>query len=109
MFNKSNVILKKFRIYCCCSWFVAAAVRNVWPPQLNENLVHPHKEMNLFDIFAIKTCRRTGNEIVGYLPQELHKQQSIYNTEGYRRSPLYQGGLDIHCKNSEKGHVLINA
>ena len=47
--------------------------RNVWPPQLNENLVHPHEEMNLFDIFAIKTCRRTSNEIVGYLPQELHK------------------------------------
>ena len=47
--------------------------RNVWAPQLNENLGYHHEEGNLCDIFAIKTCRRTGNEIVGHLPREISR------------------------------------
>ena len=47
--------------------------RNVWALQLNENLNCHHEEGNLFDNFAIKTCCRTDNEIVGHLPQEISR------------------------------------
>ena len=39
--------------------------------QLNENLDCHHDI--LLDIFAIKACRRTDNEIVGDLPREISR------------------------------------
>ena len=96
--------------------------RNVWPPQLNENL----DCRNLCDIFAVITCRRTSNEIAEHLTREMSRPTkylidrgavitATLTTDRYRRSPLYQGGLKIPCNlkvfiaDTKKIHLLINA
>ena len=100
--------------------------RNVWPPQLNENLDCCHEEGNLCDIFAVITCHRTCNEIVEHLTREISRPTkylidrgavitAALTTDRYRRSPLYQGGLKIPCNlkviiaDTEKFHLLLNA
>ena len=44
--------------------------KKYWSPKNEENLVSSHERNNVFDIFAIKTCKK-DKEIVGYLPCEL--------------------------------------
>ena len=100
--------------------------RNVWTQQLNEILDCHHEEGNLFDIFAMKTCRRTGNGIVGHLPRKISRPTkylldrealitAALTSDWYKQSPLYQGGLKIPCNvkvtiaDNEKDHALINA
>ena len=75
------------------------------------------------DIFSIKTCRRTGNEIVEHLPREISRQIMLdrgavitptLTFDSYRRSH-YQGGWEIPCNvkvtiaDTEKVFKLINA
>ena len=48
--------------------------REVWSPQENEELVCYSEEEHLFDIFAIKTCRRVlDKQTVGHLPREISR------------------------------------
>ena len=84
--------------------------RDVWQPQQNEILVCYHEYGNIYDMFAIKTCRvDVGAEtIVGHLPIEVSRLTKFLLDRGatvtatltsksYRRSPLVQGGLEIPC------------
>ena len=74
---------------------------------------------------SIKACRLTDNEIVGHLPREIARPTkylldrgavvcAILSSEHYRRSPLFQGGLEIQCiikvsmPGTVKGHLLID-
>ena len=99
-----NVSLKKFRTCCFgCGFHV---YENVWAPQLNEKLDVHHEEGNLFNIFAVKTCPRTYNEIVKHWQHKISQPTKyqldrgavitvILKSDRYRRSPLYWGGLEI--------------
>ena len=83
--------------------------REVWSPQENEELVCLPEEENLFDIFAIETCRRVlDKQTVGHLPREISRPTKYLIARGakvtaqllftrYRKSPLFQGGLEIPC------------
>ena len=82
--------------------------RSVWLPQESEVLECHHDFGNVFDMFAIKTCKSSG-EIVGHLPREISRVtkflldrgaivQAILTSTDYRRSPLVQGGLEISCR-----------
>ena len=44
--------------------------RKYWRPNIDEKLIYIHKEENVFDIFAIKTCLEDGRT-VGHLPREV--------------------------------------
>ena len=100
------------------------AYRDVWKPLENEELECLFERHNLFDMFAIKTCRLEGGQIVGHLPREISRPTKFLLDRGakvtaqltgthYRRSPLFQGGLEIPClvtvtiPGSIKGHMLI--
>ena len=108
----------------------SAAVRNfhvyqdVWNPLENEELECLFERHNVYDIFAIKTCRLEGGQIVGHFPREISRPTKFFLDRGakvtaqltgtdYRRSPLFQGGLEIPClatvtiPGSIKGHMLI--
>ena len=97
--------------------------RDVWKPLENEELECLFERHNLFDMFAIKTCRLEGGQIVGHLPREISRPTKFLLDRGakvtaqltgthYRRSPLFQG-LEIPClvkvtiSGSIKGHTLI--
>ena len=92
----------------------AAAVRGfhfyseVWDPKENEELCCLHESNNVFDMFAIKTCQIQENKVVGHLPREISRPTKILLDRGakitatlsstkFRRSPLFQGGLEIQC------------
>ena len=98
--------------------------RDVWTPYENEELICLHEEGNLFDMFAIKTCRIEDEITVGHLPREISRPTKYLIERGakvtvklssthYRKSPLFQGGLEIPCAvtvslpASIKGHMLI--
>ena len=97
---------------------ISAAVRGyhyygkTWFPQEGEVLQCLHEFGNVFDVFAIKTCKPDGT-IVGHLPREISRATKFLLDRGatisanliltdYRRSPLVQGGLEIACKVSVK-------
>ena len=93
----------------------SAAVRGyhvfqkTWQPTENETLNCFHDAGNKYDPFSIKTwqvdnCRKT----VGHLPREFSRATKFLLDRGatvnaklttthYRRSPLFQGGLEIPC------------
>ena len=58
-------------------------------------------------MFAIKTCRMNENKILGHLPREISRATKFLLDRGanitnlsstrYRRSPLFQRGLEIPC------------
>ena len=58
-------------------------------------------------MFAIKTCRMNENKILGHLPREISRAAKFLLDRGanitnwssthYRRSPLFQRGLEIPC------------
>ena len=98
--------------------------RDVWIPSENEELECRFEENNLFDMFAIKACRTEDNKTVGHLPREIYRPTKYLLDRGatvvakltathYRRSPLFQGGLEIPCEitvsmpGSIKGHMLL--
>ena len=98
--------------------------RDVWKPLENEEMECLFERHNLFDMFAIKTCRLEGGQIVGHLPREISRPTKFLLDRGakvteqltgthYRRSPLFQGGLEISClvpvtsPGSIKGHMLV--
>ena len=47
--------------------------RDVWKPLENEEPECLFERHNLFYMFAIKTCRLEGGEIVGHLPREISR------------------------------------
>ena len=77
---------------------------------------------NLFDMFAIRICRKDCEKKVGHLPTEISRPTKYPRGEKiiaklwsihYRRSPLFQEGLEIPCgvavtiSASIKGHLLM--
>ena len=97
--------------------------REIWHPQENEELKCLHEENNIFDIFPIKTCL-VNNTTVGHLPREISRPTKFLMDRGakvsvkltssdYRKSPLFQGGLEIRCNvtvrlpASIRGEMLI--
>ena len=98
--------------------------RDVRKPLENEELECLFERHNLFDMFAIKTCHLEGGQIVGHLPREISRPTKFLLDRGakvtaqltgthYRRSPLFQGGVEIPClvtvtiPGSIKSHMLI--
>ena len=82
--------------------------RQVWVPEPNEVLDCTHEVGNIFDSFAIKTISR-GAVTCGHLPREISRATKFLLDRGarisaslignrYRRSPLFQGGLEIPCR-----------
>ena len=97
--------------------------RDVWKPLENVELECLFERRNLFDMFAIKTCRLEDEQIVGHLPREISRPTKFLLDRGakvteqltgthYRRSPLFQG-LEIPCPvtvtipGSIEAHMLI--
>ena len=79
-----------------------------WQPELNETLVCIHKRGNEFDAFSVKIVRALENATVGHLPTEISQAtkylldrgatvKAVITCSYYRRSPLFQGGLEIPC------------
>ena len=82
--------------------------QKIWQPELNETLVCIHERRNEFDAFSVKTVRTVDNATVGHLPREISRPTKYLLDRGatvkavitfsyYRRSPLFQGGLEIPC------------
>ena len=93
--------------------------RDVWKPLENEELECLFERHNLFD-----TSRLEGGQILGHLPREISRPTKFLLDRGtkvraqltgthYRRSPLFQGVLEIPClvtvtiPGSIKGNILI--
>ena len=81
---------------------------SIWFPEKEEQLDFSHDFGNVFDVFAIKTCKPDGT-VVGHLPHEISRTtkflldgvaqiSAILTSTNYRRSRLVQGGLEIACK-----------
>ena len=110
------------------SFEFTAAVRgyhvygDIWLPSINETLKCMHELGNAYDVFAIKCMK--GNRIVGHLLREISRPTkylldrgaiitAIITSEHYRKSPLFQGGLEIRCLvrvtviATVRGHLLI--
>ena len=86
----------------------SAAVRgyhyygSIWFQEKEEQLGCSHDFGNVFDVFAIKTCKPNGT-VVGHLPREIS-----------RATPLVQGGLEMACKvivklpGTVRNHLLMD-
>ena len=108
----------------------SAAVRgyhyygSIWFPEKEEQLDCSHDFGNVFDVFAIKTCKLDGT-VVGHLPREIStvtkflldrdaRISAILTSTDYRRYPLVQGGLEIACKvivklpRTVRNHLLMD-
>ena len=81
--------------------------QKIWQPELNETL-HVFTRNNEFDAFSVKTVRAIDNATVAHLPREISRPTKYLLDRGatvkvlitcsyYRRSPLFQGGLEIPC------------
>ena len=81
---------------------------STWFLEKEEQLVFSHDFGNVFDIFAIKTCKPDGT-VVGHLPHEISRAtkflldraaqiSAILTSTDYRRSRSVQGGVEIACK-----------
>lgn len=98
--------------------------RDTWIPSEQEKLCCVFEENNVFDMFAIKTLHADGRTTVGHLPREISRPTKFLLDRGakveaelsathYRRSPLFQGGLEIPCvvrvtmPGSIIGHLLL--
>ena len=107
---------------CCGTWLTCLP----WclEPTRKWKLVCLFEANNLFDMFAIRACRKDCEKTVGHLPREISsptkylidrvaKITAKLSSIHYRRSPLFQGGLEIPCKvtvtipASTKGHLLM--
>ena len=76
--------------------------------ELNETLVCIHRRQNEFDAFSVKTIHAVDNATVEHLPREISRPtkylfdrgatvKAVITCSYYRRSPLFQGGLEIPC------------
>ena len=98
--------------------------RETWIPTEQEKLCCLYDENKVFDMFAIKTLHADGRTTVGHLPREISRPTKFLLDRGakveaelsathYRRSPLFQGGLEIPClvkitmPGSIIGHLLL--
>ena len=81
--------------------------RKIWEPVIEEELKCAHKVGNEYNVFSIKTCHGNG-KTVGHLPREISRATKFLldrgatvnaklSSEHYRKSPLFQGGLEIAC------------
>ena len=99
--------------------------QKIWQPELNETLVCIHERRNEFDAFSVKTVRTVGNATVGHLPREISRptkylldrgatEKAVITFSYYRRSPLFQGGLEIPCSvtvsmpGTIRNHLLLD-
>ena len=99
--------------------------QKIWQPELNETLVCIHERRNEFDAFSVKTVRTVDNATVGHLPREISRPTKYLLDRGatvkavitfsyYRRSPLFQGGLEIPCSvtvsmpGTIRNHLLLD-
>ena len=82
--------------------------RQVWQPEQDVTLVCSHEADNPFNLFSIKVTNRHG-VLSGHSPREISRPTKYLLDQGasvtatltdvkYRRSPLFQGGLEIPCK-----------
>ena len=82
--------------------------QKIWQPELTETLVCIHQRQNEFNAFSVKTVRAIDNATVGHLPREISRStkylldrgatvKAVITCSYYRRSPLFQGGLEIPC------------
>lgn len=82
--------------------------REIWRPTEGDIQRCFWEEGNNFDIFAIKVINES-NDIIGHLPREISRPTKFLIDRGasitakitsttIRRSPLFQGGLEILCK-----------
>ena len=80
--------------------------RDICLPYINQTLKCLHELGNAYDVFAIKCIK--GNMIVGHLPREISRPTkylldrgaivtATITPEHYRKSPLFQDGLEIRC------------
>ena len=78
--------------------------RDIWLPYINETLKCLHELGNAYDVFAIKCIK--GNMIVGHIPREISRPTkhlldqgaivtATITSEHYRKSLLFQGGLEL--------------
>ena len=90
--------------------------RDVWNPCKNEDLEYLFDRNNLFDMFAIKTCRAKDSLTVGHLPREVSRPAKYLldrgativaklNATHYRKSPLFQGGLGFYAWKHQGPHA----
>ena len=81
--------------------------RKIWEPVIEEELKCAHEVGNEYDVFSIKTCQGS-RKTVGHLPREISRETKFLLDRGatvnaklssdhYRKSPLFQGGLEIAC------------
>ena len=99
--------------------------QKIWQPELNETLVCIHERRNEFDAFSVKTVRAVDNATVGHLPREISRPtkylldrgatvKAVITCSYYRRSPLFQGGLEIPCSvtvsmpGTIRNHLLLD-
>ena len=79
-----------------------------WQPELIETLVCIHERGNEFDAFSVQTARALDNATVRHLPREISRPtkylldrgatvKAVITCSYNRRSPLFQGGLEIPC------------
>ena len=84
--------------------------RDVWSPQENEELECFHEQQNLFDMFAIKTCRKSNRETVGHLPREISRPtkfliDSTIIKYQFQKVSIISGGFrnPLYCKDKSTG------
>ena len=97
---------------------------DVWQTKENKKLSCAHDKQNPFDMFAIKTFRLEDGKVVGHLPREISRATkylldsgvnitAILSSTHYRKSSLFQDGLEIPCtvkvklRGNIKGDLLI--
>ena len=83
--------------------------RKTWDPLTNEMLKCTLESGNKYDPFSIKACQiENGSKTVGHLPKEISRATKFLLDRGatislkfssghHRRSPLFQGGLELLC------------
>ena len=93
--------------------------------ELNETLVCIHRRQNEFDAFSVKTIHAVDNATVEHLPREISRPtkylfdrgatvKAVITCSYYRRSPLFQGGLEIPCSvtvsmpGTIRNHLLLD-
>ena len=103
---KNHDVVKYFQLTAAVRGF--HYYRKSWLPEPEQTLNCFHEEGNTFDRFTIKVCEKDKNEIVGHLPMEISRVTKFLldreanvsaklTSTHYRRSPLFQGGIEIPC------------